>query len=139
MNRQFIVSGIVLTIVALAIGFVVHAVLLADDYAALTSLMRPAEDQQHYIQYNLLAHVLIGFSATWIYRQGMDPAKPPLWQGIRFGIAVACLATIPIYLIYYAVEPFPGMVVVKQIVFDTIGSVILGIAVAFLNRAPAPA
>ena len=57
-------------------------------------------------------------------------------SGVRFGIAIAVLMTIPIYLIYYAVQPMPGAVVAKQIVFDVIAMVIMGVAVAWINRLP---
>ena len=46
-------------------------------------------------------------------------AVPLLQQGIRYGIAIALLAPVPVYLIYYAVQQLPGMMVVKQIVFDS--------------------
>jgi hypothetical protein len=62
-----------------------------------------------------------------------------LGQGLRFGLAVAVLMTIPMYLIYYAVQPTPGALAVKQIMFDTIATVLMGIAVAYLNRAPGEA
>jgi len=29
-------------------------------------------------------------------------------EGLRFGLAIAALMTVPIYLIYYAVQPWPG-------------------------------
>ena len=55
-------------------------------------------------------------------------------QGIRFGIAVALLGAVPIYMIYYVVQPTAGMIAVKQSIFDSILVVILGIVVAFLNK-----
>src|SRR5438128_300723 len=58
-------------------------------------------------------------------------------QGIRFGIAVICLTTVPLYLIYYVVQPMPGATVAKQIVFDGILVLILGAIVAFMYRRPA--
>jgi hypothetical protein len=42
--------------------------------------------------------------------------------------------TIPTYLIYYAVQPMPGALVFRQIVFDTVGIVAMGIAVAWINK-----
>ena len=54
-------------------------------------------------------------------------------------LAVAVLATIPTYLIYYAVQPYPGVVVAKQIVFDTIVVVLMGIVCAWINRVRVPA
>lgn len=134
MNRQFLVSGIVIFIAALIIGGIVHAWLLSADYAQLPNLMRTQEDQMNHFHFNIIAHVFIGFAFTWIYRQGREAAVPWLGQGIRFGIAVSCLMTIPFFLIYYAVQPLPGMLVTKQIVFESIGNVVLGALVAFLNR-----
>ena len=55
---------------------------------------------------------------------------------MRFGLAIAVLATIPGYLIYFAVQPLPMSLVVKQIVFDTVAMVILGIVAAAVNRDP---
>lgn len=59
--------------------------------------------------------------------------------GVRFGIAVALLAVVPIYIIYYVVQPLPSALVVKQIVFDTILVIILGLIVAFFYKQPARA
>jgi hypothetical protein len=41
---------------------------------------------------------------------------------------------VPIYLIYYAVQPLPFALVLKQICFDTVGVVLLGITVAAVNK-----
>jgi hypothetical protein len=70
---------------------------------------------------------------VWIYSRGRE-SKPWLGQGLRFGLAVALLAVVPIYMIYYVVQPEPGMLAVKQIVFDTILMLIVGAVVAFLYR-----
>ena len=43
----------------------------------------------------------------------------------------------PLYLIYYVVQPMPGATVVKQILFDGILVLILGAIVAFMYRRPA--
>jgi hypothetical protein len=61
-------------------------------------------------------------------------AKPWLAQGVRFGIAVALLTTVPTYIIYFVVQPMPGNVVVKQIILDGALMVILGTIIAWLYR-----
>lgn len=121
-------------VVAFVFGFVVHGLLLGNDYKAMQHLYRTPQESQNYFHFMLLAHVLFGFAFTWIYRQGVAAGKAALGQGIRFGIAIALLMTIPTYIIYYAVQPLPGAMVVKQIVFDTIAVVLLGVIVALLNR-----
>jgi hypothetical protein len=86
----------------------------------------------------LLAHAFKAVGFTWVYRAGRD-GRPWLGQGVRFGLAVAVLATIPTYLIYYAVQPMPFDLVVKQVVFDTIAMVVMGIVAAAVNRDTVPA
>jgi uncharacterized membrane protein len=55
---------------------------------------------------------------------------------VRYGIAVALLSFVPIYVIYYVVQPMPGSLVIKQIVLDGILLLLLGAIVAYLYRAP---
>jgi len=128
-----IVSVVVVFVVAMLLGFVVHGVLLANDYAQLPSVMRPPDEAQQAFPWMILAHLLIAVGYTWIYVRGKEP-KPWLGQGVRFGLAVAVLSVIPMYLIYHAVAQFPLSLALKQIVFDTIGCIVLGIVVARVNR-----
>jgi hypothetical protein len=133
MNKQSIISVIVLFIVSMLLGFAIHGALLADEYMALPDLFRPEAEAQNYFMWMILAHVSMAIGLTWVYRMGKED-KPWLAQGIRFGIAIAVLMTIPIYLIYYAVQPLPEMLVIRQISYDGIGSIIMGIVLAFVNK-----
>jgi len=130
---KFAISVVVLFIVSMALGFLVHAVLLAPEYAKLTNLFRQEADQKSFFGAMLAAHVFIAVGLTWIYTHGKE-AKPWLGQGLRFGLAVAVLTVIPTYLIYLAVQPMPVDLVLKQIVFDTIAMLVLGVVVAFVNK-----
>ena len=134
MNKKFLVSVVVIFVLSMALGFLVHGVLLNAAYTQLQGLLfRTPQDAESYFPYMLLAHVLISFGFVWIYQRGKED-KPFLGQGIRYGLAVAVLMTIPMYLIYYAVQPMPPALVYKQIVFDTLGVLLMGIVVAWLNR-----
>lgn len=133
MNKQFLISVVVMFVATMAVGFVVHAILLAPDYAALPNLYRPNEESQNYFHFMLLAHVLIAIGLTWVYRMGRDDS-PWIGQGLRFGAAMVVLMTIPIYMMYYAVQPTPESLVIKQSLFDTAGMLLLGMLVALMNR-----
>ena len=135
MNKRFFVAWIVIFVVWMAGSFVVHGALLHDDYAKLSGLFRSEADSQAYIPLMILAHVLLAGAFVWIYSRGVE-AKPWLPQGIRFGVAIALLTIVPTYIIYYVVQPMPGAVVVKQIVFDRILVLILGAVAAFIYRQP---
>ena len=134
MNTKFIVSSLVMGFASLMQGFLVHALLLHNDYARLPSLYRPESQQQGQFPYMLVAHLLIGIGLTWIYRRGHEAGKGVLVQGARFGAAIAVVSTIPVFLIYFAVQPVPSDLVAQQIVFGSIGMVVLGVIVAWLNK-----
>ena len=133
MNKRFVLSVVALFVASMLLGMVVHGMLLASDYARLNTLFRSPESAQAMFGWMLFAHVLIAIGFTWIYRAGRDH-RPWIGQGVRFGLAVAVMSIIPGYLIYYAVQPMPGDVVLKQVIFDTISMVVLGLVAAAVNR-----
>jgi hypothetical protein len=55
---------------------------------------------------------------------------------VRYGIAIACLTVIPTYLIYHVVTPVPFPLALKQIAYDTIRVVLMGVVLAWINRSP---
>ena len=138
MNKKFLISGIAASLIFFLLGFLVHGVLLSQDYMQLKSLFRPEAEAMGNMPYMILAHIVMGFAFAWIYAQGVSGAS---WigQGLRFGIATALLVTVPWYLIYYSIQPWPGATVAKQLVLDSISMVITALAVAFINKDSSPA
>jgi len=141
MNKKFLITGIACTVVGFALSFLIHGVLLQDDYMKLvnTGIFRTPEAANGLFHFMIIANVLIGFAFAWIYMQGIESGAEWWKQGLRFGLAAACLAAIPMYLIYYVIEPMPGMLVAKQIVFDTGAMLINGLVAAFINKDTAKA
>ncbi len=139
MKNKFFLGWVAVFVVFMAGSFVVHGMLLHDDYANLPNLFRAEAETGPYFPLMILAHVIMAGAFVWIYSRGIEP-KPWLPQGIRFGVAVALMAAIPTYMVYYVVQPMPGALVVKQMILDGILMVILGIVAAFVYRsAPAKA
>ena len=111
MGKKCIISAVVMFVMAWALSFVVHELLLHADYA-VTLGMRPPAETQSLVAFIILAHAFFGIAFAWIYVQGKED-KPWLAQGARFGIAVACLTVVPTYLIYHAVTPVPLVLALK--------------------------
>jgi len=133
MKGKFFLGWVAVFVVWMAGSFVVHEMLLHADYAGLPNLYRTEADMQTHFPLMILAHVVFAGAFVWIYARGVE-SKPWLAQGIRFGIAVALLTAVPMYTIYYVVQPLPGAMVVKQMTYEGILIVILGVVAAFLNR-----
>ncbi len=136
MDKKFWIAGAAAFMASFLLGFIGHGVLLRGDYERLPNLFRPEADAMGYFPFLLLSHLIKGFALAWIYRQGISAGVPWLTQGIRFGIAAALLITVPLYLVYYAVQPMPGATVAKQLVFDSIGTILISLVVAFIYKAP---
>jgi hypothetical protein len=134
MNKRFLLAWLVLFVAWFIGSFIVHGLLLHADYAQLSNLFRKEAEAQNFFPLMILAHIIMSGAFVWIYARGVE-AKPWLGQGIRYGMAIVLLTTVPLYLIYYVVQPMPGATVVKQIVFDGILLLILGAIVAFMYRA----
>jgi hypothetical protein len=133
MGKRFIMAWIIVFVAWMAGSFLVHGVLLGADYASLPNLFRPEAEAGRLFPLMLLAHVMLAGALVWIYARGVEDT-PWVGQGVRFGLAVALLTIVPTYLIYYVVQPMPGAMVVKQIVYDGILLVLLGLLVAYLYR-----
>ena len=134
MDRKFLIAWLVTFVAWMIESFVVHGVLLQGEYARMAALFRPEADAQSYLPIMLGAHVLLAGALVWIYRRGLTAGAAWAPQGLRFGIAIILLTIVPTYLIYYCVQPLPGMLVAQQIVFDGIGVVLVCMVVAWLHR-----
>jgi len=138
MNKKFFISWIAAFVIWMIGSFLVHGLWLGDTYAAMTDMFRPEEEQAGLFPFMLLAHVIMAGAFVWIYLRGRED-KPWMAQGIRFGIAVALLAAIPTYMIYYTVQQTPEALAIKQIVGDTVVLVVVGIVTAALNKSESAA
>ena len=108
--------------------------LLGSDYKALQGqLFRTDADSQQYFPWMILAHVLLSGAFVWIYAKGVE-SRDWFPQGLRYGVEIALLTIVPTYIIYFAVQPTPQALMIKQIVFDGALMLVLGVIVAFMYR-----
>lgn len=133
MGKRFLIAWVVVFVAWMVGSFIVHGTLLHGDYEAVPKLFRTEANAQRLFPLMLLAHVILAGAFVWIYSRGVEEAPWP-GQGIRFGVAVALLTIVPTYMIYFVVQPMPAQTVAKQIVFDGILILLLGLLVAFLYR-----
>lgn len=129
--KKLVLTIIVIFVVANITGFLIHATLLAPDYMAVKEHYRP-EGQEKMI-WICLAYLAFAIGSVIVYAKGVE-AKPWLGQGIRFGILMWLVLTVPSFFIAYAVQPVPTMLMVKQVLFEGIDKIVLGVITAALYR-----
>ncbi len=135
MDKRFWICGAVMSITAMVLDFLIHGLLLRADYTALVAsgFVRGPEAGASYLPWMLLAHVGIGFGLTALYRQFDPTPAGDARQGLRFGLLMALATTVPGYLIWFAVQPWPAGLVAKQITFSTLAMLLLGLLLAWLQ------
>ena len=133
MDKRFWIAGIVASVLFFLLGFLVHGSLMTNDYMQIKSMFRPEADLNANMTWMILAHVIMGFAFAWIYSRGISGASWVM-QGIRYGIAVALLVTVPMNMIYYSIQPWPGTTIVKMTVFDSLSLIITAVIVAFIYK-----
>jgi hypothetical protein len=131
-NRGF-VAWLIVFAAWMGGSFLVHGTLLGAEYAALPGLFRPEAESQDRFPLMVAAHAVMAAAFVWMYSRGIA-ARPWAGQGLRFGLAAALLTAAPTYTIYYVVQPMPGHLVVRQILFDGALVLVLGLATAFTLR-----
>ena len=130
---KFLLRTVLIAVVMFALGFVGHQLLLGRDYAAIEPIMRSKADMQSHMPFALINCLVFSAAFVWIYSQGRS-AKPWLGQGVRFGIAVWAIASVPLYLTNYVIEPWPGIFVGKILAWEFAAALVLGMLVAALAK-----
>ena len=133
MNKKFLISWVVVFVLWMIGSMLIHDTWLGGDYEKLANMMRSEEDMMGLTHFMIIAHVLLAGAFVWIYQRGNED-KPWVAQGVRYGIAISVLGPIPWYMIYYVVQPTPGMLAVKQAIGDSVLVIVLALVVAFLNK-----
>jgi hypothetical protein len=128
------VAGFVVQMLGL---FLIHSVLLKQDYVDTASLWRTQIAMNTRAWAMALAVLIYVIGAVLIYLRGVE-SKPWIGQGIRFGILLALVVVVNSSLSGWVILPVPHMLVVKWIVYEGLLSVVFGLLVAAIcQRKPA--
>jgi hypothetical protein len=130
-NTRILLAIVVVFILSSVFGSLIHAMLLKDDYASVASLYRSAQDTKFLLIF--VSNLSFAIGSVWLYAHGVED-KPWLGQGVRFGIAVWLVLAVPSFLIAYAVQPMPETLVWKQLAFEFVNKIVLGIITAAVVR-----
>lgn len=135
MNTRFVLSVVVVVVMLIFFGYMVHGLMLSGDYHAdpVSRLYRSDAEQLNYLPFLFPAHICAAVALVWLYQRARRPGS---WvaEGLRFGLAIAALMIVHKFVAYYTVQPIPGLITLKQILFDSIAVVAISLVVARLYR-----
>jgi len=132
MNTPRIIAAILVVFVLSSVfGTVIHGMLLQADYAKVAPLYRTAQDTKFLLIF--VGYLAFAIGSVWMYAHGVED-KPWAGQGVRFGIAVWLVLAVPSLIIAYAVQPLPESLVWKQLGYEFVNKIILGVVTAAIVR-----
>jgi len=124
-------------VVSQILEIAVHGFVLAGDYAPFYgTLLRRMQGGGAWQGLLLpVAHFSYVIALVWVYDQIMEDG-PRARQGLRIGIVGFAIGQVPLWLLWYAEQPWPGGLVIKQLVLELVASLILGLAIAGTAKPP---
>jgi hypothetical protein len=135
---RFVLAWFAALVAIQLLSFLVHGLLLEAHYGRFPNLLRTQEEAARFFPVMLLAQALKALAAVWIYRMGVEQ-KPWLGQGLRFGAALWLVTSVPTFLIFYAVQPWTLDIVLRQIGYELVALLLLGMVIAAVHGGPSKA
>ena len=130
-TTRIVIAIVVVFILSCLFGALIDGTLLKSDYASVANLYRSAAETKFLLIF--VGNLGFAIGSVWLYSHGVED-RPWVGQGVRFGIAVWLVLAVPTFLIAYAVQPLPESLVWKQLGYDLVDKIVLGIVTAGIVR-----
>ena len=130
-TKRFAGTAAVAFIVSEILAVAVHGFILAADYAPFYgTLLRPMSKEGGWRMLLLpLAHLCFVSALVWVYaRVALEGST--VVRGMKLGLLGWVIAQAPFWLLWYAEQPWPDSLVVKQLPLELASSLIIGITIA---------
>ena len=116
----------------------IHGFILAADYEPYRgTLLRDFQSGPGWQSLLLpVAHLCFISALVWIYgRLSLDGSQTA--RGLKLGLIGWLVGQAPLWLIWYAEQPWPDSLIVKQLGLELVSSLAIGLTIAFVSRLPA--
>ena len=128
MDKKFTIGFIVVFLVVGILESIVNLFLMTSVYQQTASLWRPGGEIKMWLIF--VCYAFFAFFFTLIYAQGHE-GKGPM-EGVRFGLYVTGLMTVPAVYGTYAVMPVPYSLALQWFICGLIENVVAGILLSLV-------
>jgi hypothetical protein len=141
MTRARIAATVAIAfLVSQILAIAVHGFILAGDYGPFYgTLLRDQQEASWRMLLLPLSHLAFISALVWVFMRARLEGSLAA-QGIQLGLLGWVMGQVPLWLLWYAEQPWPGNLVVKQLVLELISSLVIGVTIAraggqFVRRA----
>jgi hypothetical protein len=118
---------------------IIHGLVLASDYAPFYGSLLRGGGSQPPVQMLLLpvAHLCFVVGLVWIYVRCPFSGTVAV-KGFKVGLLGWLVGQAPLWMIWYAEQPWPTSLFAKQLVLELVASVIVGLTIAYIGSETRP-
>jgi len=136
-KTRIFLTGLAALLVAELLATVVHGYVLAADYAPYYgTLLRGGDSPAWQFSFLPLAHAAWVGGLVWIFLH-VPFAGSRVVQGLKLGVLGWVVGQVPLWLLWFAEQPWPSSLVGKQLALELVSSLLVGVTIALLARRPA--
>ena len=128
--KNFFIAFVVIYIVGGLLNFLIHGLLLAETYTAISEVWRPDMDKYMWIQW--ITPLFLTFFFIYIFAKGYEGKG--IMEGLRFGLVIWAFMSIPHIYGQFMVYPLPYSLVLQWVFADLVVFLVLGILVSLLYK-----
>jgi hypothetical protein len=125
-------------LVSNAFAIAIHGFILAADYEPYRgTLLRDFQGGPGWQALLLpVAHLCFISGLVWIYGR-LSLHGSPTARGLKLGLIAWLVGQAPLWLIWYAEQPWPDSLVAKQLGLELLSSLAIGVTIALVSGLPA--
>lgn len=120
-------------VVSQVLEALIHGFVLASDYAPYYgSLLRANDDDSGAMLVLPFAHLSVICGLVWIFAH-LPLVGSQAVRGLKIGLLGWLVGAAPVWLLWYAEQPWPGSLLMKQLPLELAASLAIGLTIAFVG------
>jgi hypothetical protein len=128
--KRYLAASIAVYAAYLALGFLIHGVILKPTYDSLKSVWRPDLQSKMWIEW--MNGLFTSFLFTYIFTKGYEGKG--IMEGLRFGLIVGLFISIPVAYGTYMIIAVPYSLALQWFLYGTAQSIVGGAIVAAVYK-----
>jgi len=143
-TKRFALTVIMVFVISQVFAIVIHGFIPGPDYQPFEgTLLRRMQGGDAgtpwMVMFLPVAHLSTAIAFVALFSRWVRPQPgEEIPQGLRFGVLAWLFGPVPMYLLWFAEQPWPFSLTLKQLGFDLFTMLVLGTLTALVYR-PAPA
>lgn len=130
-NKRMAAAICAAFVVSQVLAVVVHGFVLAADYGPFYGKLLRSEAGAPMVLLPV-AHLSFIAALVWVFSR-LDLQGGALAQGAKLGVIGWLIGQAPLWLLWYAEQPWPGTLVLKQLSLELASSLILGATIVAVS------